>query len=81
MNTNGLPPWVKIISVVGFPIAVAVYLFVVLYPLIQDTQAKVADHVKKVEEQTALIVEQTRVLKIICRNTAENSFEKASCDK
>lgn len=79
MNGN-FPTWIKIITNVGFPIALSVYLIVIFYPLITETNAQIKDHVEQVAQMIDQRNEQTRLLKVICRNVATNDFERSNCD-
>ena len=80
MNGNGFPNWIKIVAQVGFPIGAAIYLAVILYPLVNDTNAMIEEHIKTLVRPLQQIDEQTRLLKAICRNVAVSEFEKANCD-
>lgn len=79
MNTN-FPLWIKVVTQVGFPIVIAIYFIIILYPTITDVNAKMEEHIKIVSRSVQQIDEQTRLLKAICRNVAKNDFEKANCD-
>lgn len=78
---NGtFPTWIKIITQVGFPIAITIYFIVTLQPVIAETKIKLDQHIQAVADVIVKTDEQTRLLKAICRNTAGNDFEKANCD-
>lgn len=79
--TNGFPNWIKIIAQVGFPIFISTLLIAWLIPAMVDIQAKVNQHIQTVVRPINQIDEQTKLLRIICYNTAPNEFQRASCDK
>lgn len=82
---NGLPSWVKIVTAVGFPIAIALILLGVLIGFIpsplMETQAIVKDNNKLL--QGAEIVSQTsvKILRSICRNGAKSELTILECDR
>jgi hypothetical protein len=79
MNGN-LPTWAKIISQIGFPIVISLYLIVILYPLITETNAQVKEHIIFTQSRAAVMEEQVRLLRLICYNVAINDFQRSNCD-
>lgn len=71
---NGtLPTWVKVVAQVGFPIAVAIWLMVVVSPKIIATAEALQTHAHDAQINTAL-------LRAICRNTAKTELASQFCE-
>ena len=84
---NGLPTWVKVIAVVGFPIAVAAFLMAQGAGIIPSTTARLVQvlerrtdqfdrHVKTTEDLT---VSLRRAMRIMCENAARDDFDRRRC--
>ena len=74
----------KFIEKFGFPTLVALLLLGVMIGLLntslRDIQAAIDDHDAN-KEITDIMMKQTDLLKIICRNIARNEFQAAQCER
>ena len=78
---NGyFPTWVKVIATVGFPIAVSIYLGIILYPVILRVDATVLTNGSVAEQLAEQGRQQIKLLTGICRNVAKNEYDKSNCD-
>lgn len=71
--SNGLPLWMKFISLVGVPSSIAIYLVWFLTTTVLGAISSHNDH--HAEEMRVL----TSVMQQICANTAENTTDRARC--
>ena len=82
---NGLPAWARIIGVLGFPIAIALFLLLMFSGTIgspiTDTQATTKENNILLKDVEMIQDEQTKLLRAICRNTAATELSMLECDR
>ena len=84
---NGLPIWIKIISVVGFPIAVAVFFMAQNAGMLPSPTARLLQILERRTEQFDRHVKTTddltiglrRAMKIMCENAAKDDADRRRC--
>ena len=93
MNSNGtfnsLPLWARMIAIIGFPVVVASVLLGMVIGVVPSTLGELKTieihHAKAVEvhiETTNTYLKtQTRLLRILCRNTAKTEVQANRCDE
>ena len=80
-----MPPWVRIIVSVGFPIFVAIYFMGLLDGILPTT---IGAHQKQLEAQTVTISaikksveDSTRIWRQICMNTSKTEIAQIECQR
>jgi cytosine/uracil/thiamine/allantoin permease len=71
--SNGMPLWMKFISLIGVPSSIALYL---IWFLTITVLGAISDHNDDHAEEMRVL---TSVMQQICANTAENSTSRARC--
>ena len=84
-QVNGVPMWVKIIMYIGYPAFITLVflgIFVGYIPSpITEVKASVTDLTKELEGHSTLDGDRIRILRSICRNTANTEIAKLECDR
>ena len=84
---NGLPIWVKVVTVVGFPIVVAAFFMAQSAGMIPSTTGRLVQvierrtaqsdqHIKTTED---LAVGIRRAMRIMCENAARDDSDRRRC--
>ena len=68
------PAWARLVAGLGFPIAVAVWLMVVISPQVDRTAVAVQQHLNETRQILPL-------LRQICRNGAKTEWQAQLCDQ
>jgi hypothetical protein len=79
------PQWVRVLMQVGFPIFVALYFMGVFEPLIPNIWSKhVLASEAHYQQQLSIMQkldDQTKLLRLICRNGAPDITSRLECDR
>ena len=70
---NGMPLWMKFISLVGVPSSIAIYL---VWFLTTTVLGAISSHNDDHADEMRVL---TSVMQQICANTSENSADRARC--
>lgn len=77
MNGDGMPQWAKIITQVGFPIVLSVWLLWRADGIITRTEAAIIQHQR---EASLTMTSQVALLRAICRSSAKSDRQIEFCD-
>jgi hypothetical protein len=84
INGN-IPGWVKILATFGFPIFVALWfmgVFEAFLPSGMGLHYRIVEaHIKDMAEMRTASRDDTKLLRLICRNTARDDGQRIKCDE